>query len=131
MIVGSTVVGESGPLEAGDLGEPLFSDTAHHFSVFVPLAQVRDPSQRAALRRAIEAERPAHTDFDLCIVEPRMRIGLQSNIGIDSYVAGAPPPLALVGSVLGLNSYLGEEPGERGASRMGRRALLGSETVLE
>jgi phage tail-like protein len=131
MIVGSTVVGESGPLEAGDLGEPLFSDTAHHFSVFVPLAQVRDPSQRAALRHAIEAERPAHTDFDLCIVEPRMRIGLQSNIGIDSYVAGAPPPLALVGSVLGLNSYLGEEPGERGASRVGRRALLGSETVLE
>jgi phage tail-like protein len=131
MVVGSTVVGASGPLAATDLGEPLFSETAHHFSAFVFLGRVQKPARREALRRALENERPAHTNYDLCIVEPRMRVGLQSSIGLDSYVAGPPEPMALTGSVLGLNSYLGEEPGERGASRVGQRALLGSETILE
>jgi hypothetical protein len=46
-------------------------------------------------------------------------------------VADPPPPLALAGSVLGLDSYLGEEAGERGASRVGQHARLGTETILE
>lgn len=131
LVVGAAVVGESGPLAAEDFGEPLFGETAHHFSVWIPGGEMRDAARRRALARILDAEKPAHTDYDLCIVEPRMRVGLQSSIGVDSYVAGAPAPMALTGSVLGLNSYLGEEPGERGASRVGQRALLGSEIVLE
>lgn len=131
LVVGSFVVGESGPLAAADFGEPLFSDLAHHFSVFVSAADVPDQARRETLRRAVDTERPAHADYDLCIVEPRMRLGLQSSLGVDSYVAGPPEPLALTGTVLGLNSYLGEEAGERGASRVGQHARLGTETILE
>jgi phage tail-like protein len=131
LVIGSFVVGESGPLAGADFGEPLFSDTAHHFSVFVSTADVPDPARRETLRRAVDAERPAHADYDLCIVEPRMRVGLQANLGVDSYVAGPPEPLVLTGTVLGLTSYLGEEAGERGASRFGQHARLGTETILE
>lgn len=131
IVIGSAVVGVTGPLAADDLGAPLFSETAHRFSVFVFSGHLQEPGRREALRRALDAERPAHTQYDLCLVEPRMRVGLQSSIGIDSYVAGAPDPMSLTGAVLGLNSYLGEEPGEGGASRVGQRALLGIETVLE
>jgi phage tail-like protein len=123
LVVGSVTVGASGPLDAEDLGTPLFSETAHHFAVFVSAAQVPDAKQRQTLRNALDAERPAHTDYDLCIVEPRMRVGLQSSIGIDTYIADTPPPMALTGSILGLDSYLGETPGERGISRIGQQLL--------
>src|SRR5262249_48333991 len=73
LVSGSAVVGASGPLTAVDLGEPLFTETAHHFSVFVSKAQVPKARDRELLQKWIEAERPAHTDYDLCVVEPRMR----------------------------------------------------------
>ena len=49
-------------------------------------ADLRDP---AAVTRVIEREKPAHTVCELCIVQPRMRVGVQCRIGIDT-VIGAP-----------------------------------------
>ncbi|MFZ2162577.1 MAG: PA14 domain-containing protein [Sideroxyarcus sp.] len=105
--VGHAIVGESRPQEAEDFGAPLADDYAHLFSVFVPAAQVPLAAQRQALRDLIEAEKPAYTDFQLCLVEPRMRVGVQARLGIDSIVAGPGPAMQLGIGELGNASYLG------------------------
>jgi phage tail-like protein len=107
--VGHTAVGEGRPLAATDFGAPLSDDYAHLFTVMVHAADVPLVAQRQALRELIEAEKPAHTDFNLCLVEPRMRVGVQARVGIDSIVAGPGPAMRLGANVLGHESYLGSE----------------------
>lgn len=130
LMVGSTVVGESGPLAASGFGTPLFGHTAHLFTVVLPAAQVPAASQREKIKSIIEAEKPAHTDYHLCFVEPRMRVGFQARVGIDSIVAGPPEPMDMSGSLLGLESYLGAEKNEGKFGRVGKRAHIGQDTVL-
>jgi phage tail-like protein len=130
LLVGQTVVGESGPLQASQFGSPLFSDTAHLFTVSLPAAIVPNLTQRQELRRVIEAEKPAHTDFHLCFVEPLMRVGFQARIGVDTIIAGPSEPMSLTGTLLGLDSVLGGEPEHEQAGRLGKRARLGRDTVL-
>lgn len=105
--VGQVVVGESRPQSASEFGIGLFADYAHLFTVVAPAGSCRDAGRREALRAVIEAEKPAHTDFHLCFAEPRMRLGLQSRLGVDSIVAQGPPPLRLDHSGLGRESFLG------------------------
>lgn len=107
--VGHAIVGEGRPQTATEFGAPLSDDYAHLFTVMVPAAQVPLASQRQALRKLIEAEKPAHTDFQLCLIEPRMRVGVQARVGIDSIVAGPGPILRLGSASLGHESYLGGE----------------------
>lgn len=107
--VGHTAVGEGRPLAAADFGAPLSDDYAHLFTVMVHAADVPLVAQRQALRELIESEKPAHTDFNLCLVEPRMRVGVQARVGIDSIVAGPGPAMRLGANVLGHESYLGSE----------------------
>jgi phage tail-like protein len=109
MEVGSAVVGEGRPQEAESFGAALADDFAHVFTVVVPAAQVPRAAQRQALRDLIEAEKPAHTECQLCLAEPRMRVGLQARIGVDAIVGGDPPPNRLGDVVLGMHSYLGAE----------------------
>jgi len=105
--VGSAVVGEGRPQTPEDYGAALADDYAHLFTVVVAAAQVPLAAQQQALRRLIEAEKPAHTDFDLCLAEPRMRVGVQARLGIDSIVAGPGPAMRLGTAELGGDSYLG------------------------
>ena len=127
LLVGQTVVGESGPLAPSDFGAPLFSETAHLFTVLAPAAALRAPGSRQRLTEIVEAERPAHTDFHLCLVTARMRVGFQARVGVDAIVAGPPDPLSLGGSRLDVDSYLGIEGGQDGAAaRIGRRARVGA-----
>jgi phage tail-like protein len=107
--VGHTVVGEGRPLAAEDFGVPLSDDYAYLFTVMVHAAQVPLAAQRQALRDLIEAEKPAHTDFQLCLVEPCLRVGVQARVGIDSIVAGPGPAMRLGSTELGHESYLGSE----------------------
>jgi hypothetical protein len=128
ILVGQTVVGESGPLaKKDDFGMPLFSESAHLFTVSLPAGALPNPSQRELLRQVIEAEKPAHTDYQLCFVEPRMRVGFQARLGIDTIVAGPPTPLELDQATLGLDSYLGDDPTTSQQSRVGKQARLGQE----
>jgi phage tail-like protein len=130
VLVGQTVVGECGPLAGDDYGSPLFSETAHLFTVVVPAARVRGSADREALRAAIEREKPAHTDYHLCLVEPRMRVGFQARIGIDSIVAGPAPPLSLQGTTLGLDSFLGDDDTGGSLGRVGSHGHIGFDTVV-
>jgi len=129
LVVGELVVAESRPQGLEDFGEPLFDDEAHLFSVLVPAGQVVGTSEREQLRAVIDAEKPAHTDYHLCLIEARMRVGFQARIGIDSIVAGPPEPLALDASRLGLDAFVGEICGARG-SRVGMRSNIGQTTQV-
>lgn len=130
LIIGDTRVGRAGPLEADELGAPLFADTAFTFSVIVPAGAAASPAARTLLRAVIERERPAYAEYHLCFIEPQMRVGFQARLGIDSIVAGPPPPLDLAGSALGIGSVLGAAEPEPGLGRVGARARLGRTTII-
>jgi phage tail-like protein len=77
-------------VSTGDPELDLFQEYAHRFRVFVPSAWVKTASDEAMLRRAIEAEKPAQTVYDLCLVEPRFQVGIQSMVGINTIIGQIP-----------------------------------------
>lgn len=81
--------GEVELVSAGDPALDVFLHSAHRFRVYVPAAWVRTAAQEALLRRAIEAQAPAHTSYELVLVAPRFRIGVQSTVALDTVVGGA------------------------------------------
>jgi phage tail-like protein len=125
--VGSAVVGQSGPLPVEDLGEPLFSDTAHRFTVFLPGYRAEQSALLAEVRRVIEAEKPAHTGYELCLVQPDMRVGFQATVGVDTIVGGPPTPLRLGDALLGLSATL--PPPLGGVARIGQDARVGGTSM--
>jgi hypothetical protein len=85
------------------------------------------PEAMTRIRAIIEQEKPAHTAYHLCVIDPRFRVGFQSRLGIDTVVAGPPRSLALgTGQELGVDSALaGAAPSLLGAdSRLGVNARL-------
>lgn len=66
----------------------LLARYAHRFSVSLPATWVKSEAAESMLRRSIDAERPAHVGYDLCLVEPRLRVGVQAAIGVDTIIAG-------------------------------------------
>jgi phage tail-like protein len=128
------VVGTSADLDQShlitdqDFGSPLFSDVAYQFSVQVYRSQVMSPAVLPRLRTVLEQEKPAHTAYHLCIIEPRLRVGFQSRVGIDTVVSGPPRSLALgTGQALGQDTALaGADAGRLGIeSRLGLTTRLG------
>jgi phage tail-like protein len=105
-IVGSTaILDQSQLIDAEDFGVPLFNDVAWRFAVVVPRSALVCPDAEAHLRAVIADEMPAHTAYRLCVVDPRMRVGYQARVGIDTIIGGAEPP-----SRLGEGSALGGDP---------------------
>jgi phage tail-like protein len=107
-----------------DFGSPLLTDVAYQFSVGVYRGQIMcaDASQR--IRALIDQEKPAHTRYQLCVIDPDFRVGYQSRIGIDTVVAGTQRSLSL-----GSDQPLGTETvlaGEIG--RLGMETRLGIAT---
>ena len=87
------VYAEVGAARLVSLGDPqteIFDAYAHRFRIFMPAAWVKTKSDEMMIRRAIDSEKPAHTAYDLCLVAPRFRIGIQSTVGIDTIVGGYP-----------------------------------------
>ena len=111
-------------------GPPLFEDIAHHFCVLVYRAQMRGPETLAKVKAVLDREKPAHTDYHVCVIEPRFRVGFQGRIGIDAIVAGPAKGLNL-----GENQPLGHETviASADSERMGiigRQVRLGRDTTL-
>lgn len=70
---------------------------AHHFTVVVPAPAVPDNAARETFSRLIAELKPAHTDFVLRFVQPGVRIGCQSTVGVDALIG--PYPSAAVGEM--------------------------------
>ena len=101
---GSAIVGASGPLLPDQIGLPLYADEAYRFCVVVDGYRLRDAALLDELRRIVEREKPAHTDYRVQVVMPELRVGFQARIGIDAIVGGEPPVLALDVTRLGVDT---------------------------
>lgn len=142
--------GEVRIVSTGDPERDLFHEFAHRFRVFVPGGWVQTDEDEAMLRRAIDAEKPAHTQYDLCLVEPRLQVGVQSTVGLDSVLGDysevrlachdpgtdrSAPRRRAPGHRLGIDSVLGSPPGPASRLALGRLGTdgdsrVGIETVL-
>jgi phage tail-like protein len=91
------VFAREGEVELVSTGEPeldLFNHFAHRFRVYVPAAWVRTADQEQLLRRAIEAEMPAHVSYELCLIDAGVKVDMQSTVGLDMII-GDPPACRL------------------------------------
>ena len=93
-VVGSSaVLDRSRILNAEDYGLPLFDEVAHRFCVY--LYRGAQSAQAQAVAKIVDREKPAHTSYRLCTIEPQMRIGFQALVGIDTVIGGPPQPAPL------------------------------------
>jgi hypothetical protein len=129
LVVGEVLVGQTTPQAADEMGQALFSETAHRFTVLIPAASLPDLNQRRLLIETLESEKPAHTDFHLCFVEARLSVGCQARLDIDAILAGPPDAMALGQAGLGRTSTLGA--GEAPASRLGSNTASGGQLVIQ
>lgn len=118
----SAVLDQSAVITDEDFGAPLFSDVAWQFSVQVSRGQLRCPEKLAEVIAVLDQEKPAHTAYHLCVIEPSMRVGFQARVGVDTIIGGAPPSLRL-----GETSTLGQDTALAGppAPRAGEGIRLG------
>jgi phage tail-like protein len=131
-VVGTTALMDRSNLtERDDDGTPLFGDLAHRFCVGVYAADLRQAGARDTLVRVLDRERPAHTAYHLCVVEPRLRVGYQARVGVDTIVAGGPG--AGEGRLqrrLGFETQLAGAPPHPPAGTIGDTARIGRGTWL-
>lgn len=116
-------------------GDPLrdpFHVYAHKFSVFIPAALCRSELTERLLRRLIDLEKPSHTSYELCKVEPHLRIGIQSTVGLDTLVGDYPHLVLNYCSTLGYDTVLSAAPEERESEtlKVGERSRVGVNTVV-
>lgn len=131
--------GEARLVSTGEPETDLFGEHAHRFQVFLPAAWVRTAGDERLLRHALETAKPAHTAYDLCLVEPRFRVGYQSTVGLDTVIGACPharlacrhesdlPPALPPRGRLGYDTVLGDgmPPG-----RLTPGTAIGSTTTL-
>src|SRR5262249_3966630 len=91
-VLGSTATVDHSRLDPGDVCCPtLYDDVAHRFCVRVYCGQLTRPGALEDVGAVLDREKPAHTTYELSIIEPMMRIGAQARVGIDCVVADGPP----------------------------------------
>jgi len=127
-VVGTTaVLDQSHLIQETDFGVPLFEDVAFQFSVLVYRGQLNCPATQQLAVSLIENWKPAHTAYQLCILEAQMRVGFQARVGIETLVAGPPPAVRLGESVgLGVGTLLGGQA----TGRIGAQSQLGVTTLM-
>jgi hypothetical protein len=129
MVLDRSQIGSSGPEDPDAWGGMLFEETAHRFTAVVNASEA-DEERVRRLERVLDAEKPAHTAYHLCVAEPRLRVGLQAHVGLDSVVAGDPDGLSL--DERGRLDFDARPSGEAedAPGAVGRHGRLGVETVL-
>jgi phage tail-like protein len=115
---------------------------AHRFSVFVPSCWVNTGEDERMIRRALDTAKPAHTAYDLILVEPRFRVGAQSTVGLDTILGTYPvahlaaseaadaPPSRLPCNRLGYDTVLAADPVRAWTVQLAPAVRVGIETSL-
>jgi phage tail-like protein len=135
-VLGETaVVDRSALIGAESYGAPVFADAANRFTVQIYAAELSPDGSGATLetvRAVLDREKPAHTTYDLCVIDARMRVGAQARLGIDTIVSGPPPAEAFDGTVaLGTNTILADQSTRRKRmSVVGQDAKVGIRSTL-
>jgi phage tail-like protein len=135
--------GEVRLVSTGDPERDVFHQYAHRFRVFLPAAWVRTAEAERMIHRALDAEKPAHTQYDLCLVEPRVRVGLQSTVGLDTIIGGYPvarlacaqdsdaAPSQAPRHRLGYDTILAGQPAAAGGTQLRPATRVGIDTILQ
>lgn len=119
-----------------DSGDPLhdpFLVYAHQFTVVVPALRGEDADlQRRTLERIIEMAKPAHAQGGLQVTEGRLRIGIQSFVGVDTIISDYPQGVVEGERRLGFDAVLSpsEDEATPPAMRVGVRTRIGATTLL-
>jgi hypothetical protein len=125
-IGGSVSDAAKGPLAPSEI-QDAFATHAHRFTVMIPAALGGE--QLETVRSILEAQRPAHTLYDVCGIGAGMRVGTALHVGWSSIIGrGAGFRLLHLGdSTLGTNAVLGRATaGSRpGADRLGVNMRIG------
>jgi phage tail-like protein len=79
---------------------------AHQFSVFFDCEPYQVKETLKKVSQVVEREKPAHTQVTYCPVLPRMRVGVQSTLGIDTRVGEISLLLLGTTGTLGYDSIL-------------------------
>lgn len=121
-VVGATATLDQSHLLEGDAyGTPLFEEVAHQFTVQIFKSAVDCPGKIDEVEAIIAREAPAHTMYQVCVVEPGVRVGYQCRVGIDTVLGMGHAPTRLGDG----NLVLGGEPrGEIGMSHVGMDTRL-------
>src|SRR5262249_28331302 len=115
-----STVGEARLVSTGRPDVDVFTASAHRFRVYVPASRLPTADDESALRRVIAAEAPAGTHADVCIVRPRLRVGGQSSVGLDTIIGDAPH-----GRLACAEPSAGDRPALPPAARLGHDLVLG------
>ncbi len=90
-VLGSTAtLGAVRLVDGAAYGAPALAGLAGRVTVTTTAAELG--GRREAVTQVLDLERPAYARIHLCAVEPRMRVGAQCRVGIDTVVAGPPQP---------------------------------------
>jgi phage tail-like protein len=88
--LGSSTLGTGTLRDVGSPETDHVTIDARRFSVFVPRTLVPTADDVRQLRNVLAHEQPADTSGELVFIEPRMRIGVQSTLGVDSILGVYP-----------------------------------------
>lgn len=119
-------VGEVRLVSTGSPERDYFDQFAHRFQVFIPAPWLKSATDEEMFKRAIESEKPAHTAYELRLIEPRFQIGWQSTIGFDTIIGGLPETRLAATEKLSATDSIQNQPAP---SRL-RSPILGYDTVL-
>jgi phage tail-like protein len=116
-------IGSFALIEVGDPAQDPFRVTAHRFTAVVQARGADDIDQLATdAARILAVIKPAHTAAAVAIATPRMAVGRQATVGIDSVVAGPLEPEPLGEGRLGETASVSGEPGLAGRPALGVNA---------
>jgi phage tail-like protein len=126
-VLGSTATLDYSTLITNEeFGSPLFEDVAHQFTVQIYRSALTRAEAMSRVRAVLDREKPAHTDYHLCVIEPRMRVGFQASVGIDTVVGGSADDIELGSAILGGYDVIGGGP----PGKVGSQNRIGIETRL-
>jgi phage tail-like protein len=101
-VLNTTATVDQSHITTGDpFGAELYEDVAHRFCVSIYCAELTSTDALARVRQVLDREKPAHTTYDLCLIEPAIRVGAQARVGIDAIVGQEGTPHAALGLPLG------------------------------
>ena len=126
-VLGTTATFDRSQLITQDeFGTPLFEGAAYRFLVRLYPGDLHCAGKLDEVRAIVEREKPAHTLYDLCVIESGLRVGYQASLGIDTLLGGGPAePGPLGESAL----VLGGQP--TWADRRGQPRGHGCATVID
>jgi len=128
----NSTIGQFKLVDYGDPSLDFFNAYAYQFLVVVPRWPGATASDEQTLLQIIEMAKPAHTIGQLQWADPRMRVGLQAFIGVDTVIAKYPLGVIEGQGQLGYDTVLGSpsEEATRPHVRVGQTSRLGCGTRL-